>query len=117
MIGATFLIAALIYLKVLSPKWGLHIPCLFREVTGFYCPGCGVTRASLALIDGNLYQSFRYNMLVYVLIPFFGLYIYWSYKGNRVWAERLMISAAILALLFGIIRNTEIGAFLAPVSL
>ena len=29
-------------------------PCLFHLVTGAYCPGCGGTRALLALLHGRL---------------------------------------------------------------
>lgn len=40
--------------------------CMFHEVTGFYCPGCGNTRALHALLHGHIIQSLHYNLL---LIP------------------------------------------------
>ncbi len=39
-------------------------PCLLHVVTGLYCPGCGGTRAVLALAQGNLLLSLRYHPLV-----------------------------------------------------
>lgn len=36
-------------------------PCLFHTLTGFSCPGCGCTRAVLALLRGDLLQSLRFN--------------------------------------------------------
>lgn len=39
-------------------------PCLFFEITGLYCPGCGETRAVNALLDGNILLSLRQNVLV-----------------------------------------------------
>lgn len=39
-------------------------PCLFRQLTGFFCPGCGGTRAFLALLKGRLVLSFCYHPLI-----------------------------------------------------
>ena len=36
-------------------------PCGIRVLTGFYCPGCGGTRAVRALIHGKLITSFLYH--------------------------------------------------------
>ena len=33
-------------------------PCLFHTVTGYYCPGCGGTRAVCALFQGHFLISF-----------------------------------------------------------
>lgn len=49
----------------------LFSPCLFKLITGFYCPGCGGSRAVLALIHGHLISSFIYHPLVeYSLVAF-----------------------------------------------
>lgn len=112
-LGVAVIVMGLIYLKVISPKWGLHIPCLFNEVTGYYCPGCGVTRASLALIDGDIYQSFRYNMIVYIVLPFMGIGSF--LREKRVpYANTLLITLAVIVIVFGVLRNLPIGSFLAP---
>ncbi len=39
-------------------------PCLFHLLTGYYCPGCGGTRAVQALLAGNLLRSFWYHPFV-----------------------------------------------------
>lgn len=39
-------------------------PCLFHLVTGYYCPGCGGTRAFRALLAGDLLQSLSYHPFV-----------------------------------------------------
>jgi hypothetical protein len=41
--------------------------CIFKLTTGLPCPGCGMGRASLELIKGNLISSWDYNILC---IPF-----------------------------------------------
>ena len=38
--------------------------CLFYSKYGIFCPGCGCTRAFIALLQGNLIQSFLYNPTV-----------------------------------------------------
>lgn len=42
----------------------LFLPCLFRAVTGLYCPGCGGTRAVWYLLHGHFFLSFRFHPLV-----------------------------------------------------
>lgn len=39
-------------------------PCLFHELTGLYCPGCGGTRAVKYLLQGQLGLSVQYHPLV-----------------------------------------------------
>ncbi len=41
--------------------------CLFKLVTTIPCPGCGMGRATLALLNGDIPLSFSYNILC---IPF-----------------------------------------------
>lgn len=42
--------------------------CGFRIRNGIYCPGCGGTRALIALLEGDLIQSFRYNPLTFLVL-------------------------------------------------
>jgi hypothetical protein len=44
-------------------------PCLFYELTGLYCPGCGSGRALLALLQGRFYAAFRYHPLLILASP------------------------------------------------
>lgn len=47
--------------------WAAHIPvppCVFLRVTGLYCPGCGGTRACIALLHGQLLRSLIYHPVV-----------------------------------------------------
>ena len=40
------------------------LPCLFHELTRFYCPGCGGTRAFTLLLQGKIFHSLYYHPLV-----------------------------------------------------
>lgn len=111
----SLLIGGIIYLKVLAPTLNIHIPCLFKQVTGLDCPGCGMTRASLAFLNGDIYQSFRWNMLVYILAPLIAVYLLLEHKGILLKQRKyLMAFMLILTGLFFILRNTETFSWLAP---
>jgi len=42
--------------------------CIFRLTTGVPCPGCGTTRAGLALVTGHLADAVRHNPLAACLL-------------------------------------------------
>lgn len=95
------------------PVVGIRIPCIFHEITGLQCPGCGNTRAALSLLRFDLKAAFSYNLL---FLPQF-LYLAFVYfrasadyvKGNKFsyhtpWPP-LDYIALIMFLAWGIIRN------------
>lgn len=105
-----------ILLGVLFIIYGHRIPCIFHEITGLHCPGCGGTRAIVALYNRNLYQAFRYNMIIVILLPFFILhcilrYIFKLKYKIPNWTIYVLI---VVALLFGILRNIPYFSYLAP---
>lgn len=59
--------------------------CIFHTMTGFYCPGCGGTRAVVALLHGNILMSFYYHPLV----PY-SVFVYLLYMVTHT-LERLKI--------------------------
>lgn len=46
----------------------VNIPCLFKSLTHFPCPDCGMTRAFRLILNFKLIESFSYNILA---IPLF----------------------------------------------
>ncbi|MEM1418084.1 MAG: DUF2752 domain-containing protein [Myxococcota bacterium] len=62
---------ALVALAALLPALGaLDRPlCVFRAATGLPCPGCGLTRASLALLRLDLGAAWSAHPLVLVVTP------------------------------------------------
>lgn len=47
------------------------LPCIFWELTGYYCPGCGGTRACAALFRGEIVRSFLcHPVVVYTAVVF-----------------------------------------------
>lgn len=101
-------------------KRGIAIPCVFHEITGYYCPGCGITRCFTSILSLQFYQAFRYNMLIFCFLPFamlYGIatYICWVTDRkikkipNYIWNILLIIT-----ILFGVMRNTVFFSVLAP---
>lgn len=44
-------------------------PCLFRQITGLYCPGCGSGRVVRALAHLDLAAAWRANPLAVLALP------------------------------------------------
>ena len=56
----------------------LQYDCWIRKQGGFYCPGCGGTRAFFAFIAGRFVRSFLYHPVV----PYMGvIYIVFMLRG------------------------------------
>jgi hypothetical protein len=63
---------------VVSPDWLVSLPslCPFRWVTGFPCPGCGLTRSVVAAAHGDLGQALAFHPLgLAILLVLLGLSI------------------------------------------
>ena len=67
-------LAAVVLFYILSRN-GIGIPCLFHRITGLLCPGCGNSRAALALLQLDIFSALQYNLL----FPVEFIYIAWVY--------------------------------------
>lgn len=109
------IISGVLYLKVFIPVTGIHIPCIFRQITGLYCPGCGMTRASLALLNGDIYQSFRSNILIFIIVPLLIIF-YLLEKNDKLKESRFLMGFMVaITIVFGVLRNFEAFNWLAPI--
>lgn len=92
---------------------GIGIPCPIRLVTGFKCPGCGVTHMCAALLRLDISAAFAANPMVLLLSPVLAavfLPAFWGYlKNGRFRLGRVQNIAVwiciLLLLVFGVVRN------------
>jgi hypothetical protein len=86
--------------------------CLFRQWTGYACPGCGMTHALAALLAGRIAQA-RDNPLALLVAPGAVALAVWQGYAALRWnhwrplpaAPRTAVVLASAAVLFGILRN------------
>ena len=92
---------------------GIGIPCPIRLVTGYLCPGCGITHCFLALARLDFRAAFEANALVFCLLPAalpYGIYRAVSYvrRGDRALSlpEIIIFSLImVLSVCFALYRN------------
>lgn len=56
-----------------------NITCVFLELFGIPCPGCGMTRALVALTRFDFYSAIKYNVVIFFM-PYVFIYIFFDYK-------------------------------------
>ena len=116
---------------VLSPLFALvliDVPaCPPSSVFGIPCPGCGLTRATLAALKGDFHAALHFHPLVFVATPmYFGVIgsIAWGYvrggiaKLPSTWFSKLLtvVALATFVLLIGVWLARFAGAFGGPVA-
>lgn len=52
------------------------LPCVLYALTGFPCPGCGMSRAWLAVLRLDLITAFRYHPMFWCVPVLVGLFIF-----------------------------------------
>jgi Protein of unknown function (DUF2752) len=115
-------LGALAYVAAADPaKGGWFLPCPFHEVTGLWCPGCGLTRATHQLLRGHVLSALGSNLM----LPVFGALVLVAWADwvvpRRVrgpWLARVpatmwwALGAAMVT--FAVLRNLPVGRPLAP---
>lgn len=90
---------------------GAGIPCVFHEVTGLKCPGCGITRMIAALSAGDLGAAWRANPFLLATLPYLiFLLAYNAFRwvrnertGPKFEAAAVVYCAGLV--IFGVLRN------------
>ena len=116
-------LASLALLHVRDPHHsGSYGYCPFLVLTGHPCPGCGGLRAMNDLTNGDFVGAVSSNAMAVVLLGLlFGAWVVWMsrrWRGRRGPLPGLNATAvvwvAVAFVVFGVVRNTPWGAWLAP---
>lgn len=118
-----FLLSLLFGYYFLHQKTGFSIPCVFNELMGVNCPGCGITRMLFSLIRFDIVEAFEYNQFMFIVLPIFAivlthdLYIYIVGKKNY-WFKKIpkwiYITLLVLVFVWMILRNLPMFPYFRP---
>ena len=68
---AVVLAAVLLYFCTGISVLRIYNPCLFYQLTGYYCPGCGGTRSLRAILEGDLiFALYAYPPIPYAIVTY-----------------------------------------------
>lgn len=98
----------------------LTIPCILHTFTGYYCPGCGGTRAVYALMQLQLWKSFCYHPLV----PYAAVVYLWFMLSHTIeklscyrlrigmkWNPRWLWAALVILILNVLVKDGTLLLF------
>lgn len=97
------------FLYVNFPK--LTFKCFINEITGWNCPGCGVTRMFASFIKFNILEGVRYNYFLGITFPFvvfvlgYSSYLYIKDRKSGKLFNVFCYLYIFLLLIWGIVRN------------
>ena len=109
--------AGLIVLFVIPRFTKIPSGCIFQKTTGFYCAGCGLSRAVHALLRGNIERSAHQNILLLTAFPAALAWLSWrfyklKFTGNKNTHDTLVIGFfIIIVVLFTVLRNIPLVYF------
>ena len=102
-----------------SAATGLFPVCPLYALTGYACPGCGLTRGFHALFHGDVLTALDFNALIPLWAVVFG-YVFVSMvllavrgRGLPMWPARprFLWASMIVLLVFGVLRNLPFYPF------
>lgn len=109
--GIFFLIIILIGIAycIFVNLTGVGIPCVFRKVTGYKCPGCGVTSMCTNITKLHFKEAMESNPFLFFTMPFIIAEIiidtFVSDRKFRKVNSIILIMYIIALLVFGVCRN------------
>ena len=112
--GATAMVAGAGVVAYFDPtKAGFFPVCPLYALTGFACPGCGLTRGFHALFHGDVLTALDHNALLPMFALLFGFgflsMVFFAVRGRRLPVNLFHPTALWVALvllgLFGVARN------------
>ncbi len=81
-----------------------QLPCMYKSLTGYECPGCGMQRSFIDLLRGNFLESIHQYpgllpLLVTVIITFLHLKFRWK-KGSQIIIYLIILTISIILISF-----------------
>lgn len=89
--------ASLLFLMLIALGYRWQIGCIWQRLFHIPCPGCGMTRACLALLRGQIATAFSYHFM-FPTLPL--LYAYFLFDG-RPFRNRFLNVGVLCLLVVG----------------
>jgi len=65
------------------------IPCLWKKIFHFECPGCGLTTAFIKILTFDISGAYKTNPLIFIILPLGIAYIYYDFSKFRTKSNRI----------------------------
>ena len=78
------------------------LPCPSRKYLHIQCPGCGLQRSFVALLQGHPLDSFVLypaTVPIIVLFIFLCLHLWYRYRNGALWLRRIYLFCAAVVVL------------------
>lgn len=91
---------------------GFSIPCPLRQLSGLRCPGCGLTTACIALLQGRWADAARAHLgltlALPVLLPWLCVVLWrwlWRRPAKGPALKIIGLALVVWAVVWGVVRN------------
>lgn len=107
-------VIVLLFLALVYPATTIFAPkCMFKYLTGYDCPACGIQRSLHALLNGDTVTTLRYNYFLLISIPYFlvvAITTFWKADlivkmGYYVQHPKVVRAILVLIIIWWIVRN------------
>ena len=103
-VAVAFVVGALILYFTLDPSTNYFPRCMFHEITGLQCPGCGSQRAFHSLLRGDFSAAWHYNALFVLELPLLVLLVAaWDLRSRIPVLHRVLNSRSVILTILAII--------------
>jgi hypothetical protein len=93
-----------------SPDEVTLIPCIFHSVTDVPCPGCGMTRACLALTHAHFAEAWRYHPFSFLVAGLAVGVTFFPLRLRNAWTY-FSLKTRNLIIIFGIVFCLSVWIF------
>lgn len=107
-------VTLLLFVVFVDPFSSAFAPkCIFKYLTGYDCPACGIQRALHTAMNSDIATALRYNYFLLISIPYFlavAITTFWKADlivkmGYYVQHPKVVRAILVLIIIWWIIRN------------
>lgn len=113
-VSLVLLAVAIFYFQYNPSEFSFFPKCLFHELTGYDCPGCGSQRAIYSLLHLDFRRAADQNLMIVLCLPglivYYGLFNIKRFRSRSLLFRpgcetRIKVVVIVVIALFWILRN------------